>query len=495
MGGVLETAGRGQSREYAPDVAAPAPLPTQPRSVSRILSDTRAERALDGALPPGMTDFSVGRTMAFARNPLPILMDGYRTFGPVFSIRVLHAAVVFLLGPEANHYVTVSHAHNFKWRTGGFGDLVPFLGDGLLTTDGEYHRRSRKIMLPAFHREHLAAATATMVQEAEQAVERFSPGTTVDLYPWTRRLALRVAMKALFGLDPDRGRRDADMAEEFERGLAYYGRDYFLQVVRGPRSPWSQMVEARRRLDRVLFDEIARRRSRGEEGGDILSMLLAARDEDGWRFTDEQLRDQLMTLLFAGHDTTTSTVTFLFYELARAPAELERLLDEQDEVLGDRPPRDSELMAALPLLEQAVDETLRLYPPAWIGPRRAEEPFELAGHRIPGGAQVNYCSWASHRIPDVFPEPEAFLPDRFSPENRAKLPKGAYVPFGGGSRTCIGMRFGQLEIKAIASAILRRFRLELEAGYAMSIRQAPTLSPRGGLPVVVRDRERGALRT
>ena len=188
-------------------------------------------------------------------------------------------------------------------------------------------------------------------------------------------------------------------------------------------------------------------------------MLMAARDEDGWRFTDEQVRDQLMTLLFAGHDTTTSTVTFLFYELARAPAELERLLAEQGEVLGDRPPRDSELMSGLPLLEQAIDETLRLYPPAWIGPRRAVEPFELAGHRIPGGAHVNYSSWASHRIPEVFPEPEAFVPNRFSPENRAKLAKGAYIPFGGGSRTCIGMRFGQLEIKAIASAILRRFRL------------------------------------
>ena len=234
-----------------------------------------------------------------------------------------------------------------------------------------------------------------------------APGDAFDLYGWTRRLALRVAMKALFGLDPDRSRRDADMAHEFERGLAYYGRDYFLQLLRGPRSPWSQMVGARRRLDRVLFDEIARRRARGVEDEDILSMLMAARDEDGWRFTDEQVRDQLMTLLFAGHDTTTSTVTFLFYELARAPAELERLLAEQGEVLGDRPPRDSELMSGLPLLEQAIDETLRLYPPAWIGPRRALEPFELAGHRIPGGAHVNYSSWASHRIPEVFPEPEA----------------------------------------------------------------------------------------
>jgi cytochrome P450 len=136
----------------------------------------------------------------------------------------------------------------------------------------------------------------------------------------------------------------------------------------------------------------------------------------------------------------------------------------------------------------AIDETLRLYPPAWIGPRRCVEPFEFAGHRIPGGVPVNYCSWASHRLPEVFPEPEAFLPERFAPEAKAGLPKGAYVPFGGGSRTCIGMRFGQMEVRTIATLILQRFRLGLVPGHTMSIRQMPTLSPRGGLPMLVHER-------
>jgi cytochrome P450 len=136
----------------------------------------------------------------------------------------------------------------------------------------------------------------------------------------------------------------------------------------------------------------------------------------------------------------------------------------------------------------ALDETLRLYPPAWIGPRRSVASCEIAGVHVPGNSYVNYCSWASHRLPDVFPDPEAFVPERFTPERKAALPKGAYVPFGGGSRTCIGMRFGQMEIRAIATLLLQRVRLELQPGRTMTIRQMPTLSPRGGLEMVVRER-------
>jgi cytochrome P450 len=239
----------------------------------------------------------------------------------------------------------------------------------------------------------------------------------------------------------------------------------------------------------VIFEEIARRRASGERGADILSLLLDAEDEDGSRLSDQELRDQVMTLLFAGHDTATSTVTFLFYELGRNPHEVAPLTEEHDAVVGDRGATADDLVAGLPRLDMALDETLRMYPPAWIGPRRSIEPFELCGVEVPGGVFVNYCSWASHHLPEVFPEPSRFRPARFEPEAKAALPKGAYVPFGGGSRTCIGMRFGQLEVKAIAASILRRFRLELaEPQREPSIRQMPTLSPRGGLPVFVRER-------
>jgi cytochrome P450 len=469
-------------------VAAPQPVSFNPWK--RLVHDLRIERGWDGSLPPGPRNFSVKRTRQAAMDPLPLLLDCYREYGPVFSMRILHASGIFMLGPAANHYVLVENFNNFRWREGGFIDLIPLLGDGMLTIDGSYHKRARRIMLPAFHRDRIAAAQATMVEETERALSAFAPDAVVDVYHWTRELALRIAMRALFGFDPDRSNRDLDVAEEFERALSYYGRDFFLQSLRGPRTPWKRMHEARRLLDRVIYEEIARRRAEEDFGEDVLSLLMQAEDEDGSSYSDRELRDQLMTLLFAGHDTTTSTVTFLFYELARHPRVTARLLEEQDEVLGDRPPEAADVTGeAMPQLEMAIDETLRLYPPAWVGPRRCVESFEFGGYRIPGGVPVNYCSWASHRLPDVFPEPEAFVPERFSPEEKAKLPRGAYVPFGGGSRTCIGMRFGQMEIRTIALLILQRCRLGLLPGHTISIRQMPTLSPRGGLPMLVLERE------
>ena len=467
-------------------VAAPPPASFSPWR--RLARDIAFERGTSLPMPPGPASFSMRRTTRFARDPLPILLDAYREHGPVFSVRILHAVNVFMLGPEANHYVTVSHAANFNWRDGGMGDLMPLLGDGLLTIDGDYHRRARRIMLPAFHRERLVAAIDTMLSETERALTDWRSGVELDVYGWARELALRIAMRALFGLDPDRAAGDTEMATEFERALGYYGEPYLLQTLRGPLTPWRRMHRARRRLDRVIYGEIARRRRAGEEREDILSLLLDARDEDGSTLSDREVRDQVMTLLFAGHDTTTSTLTFLLYELSRHPAALARVLAEQDRVLEGRPPTADQLMSELPELDMALDETLRMYPPAWIGPRRALESFEFAGVQVPGGTPVNYCSWASHHLPDVFEAPTEFRPQRFAPDARARLPRGAYAPFGGGSRTCIGMRFGQLEIKAIASLLLQRAGLELDPTYRLSIRQMPTLSPRAGLPMTVRER-------
>ena len=380
----------------------PPPISTNP--FLRVANDLRAELRAPASYPRGDALPSVRRTHRVITDPLGLLLDAYERYGPVFSMRVLTTRVVFMLGPAANHRILVSHASDFTWRDGGFADLIPLLGDGLLTIDGDFHNRSRRIMLPAFHRDRIAAALGTMESEIERAVEPWRPGDRFDLYLWARELALRVAMRALFGLDPDRRPAGLDPAREFERALGYYGRDYWLQIMRGPRTPWAALSDARRRLDGLVFGEIERRRRSGERGEDLLSLLLDATGEDGERLSDAHVRDEVMTLLFAGHDTTTATVAFLFRELALRP--------------------------------------------------------------------------------DVWEAPHEFRPERW--EHRAALPKGAYVPFGGGSRQCIGMRFGQLEIKAIAARVLREHRLELEPGHRLEIRQTPTLGPKGGLPMRVR---------
>ena len=443
---------------------APPPMTTNPFAV--LWGDIRSDRAAEVPWPPGELGFSMARTRRFDRDPLGLLLECYERYGPVFTLKVFHHNAVFMLGPAANHYILVSHAKNFLWREGHLRDLIPLLGDGLLTIDGAFHRTHRKLMLPAFHREQIAAATAVMQDEVDAALAELQPGAVVDLYNWTRRVALRVAMRALFGIDPDTARAGGlNAAAEFESALSFYGRDYLWQIPRGPYTPFWKLMRSRRRLDALVYGEIDRRRATGERGMDVLSLLLDASDEEGNSLDRRHVRDEVMTLLFAGHDTTTSTVSFMFYELARNP-----------EVVDD--PGVT--------VEMILDETLRKYPPAYIGPRRAIETFEFEGVAVPGGAHVEYCSWASHHLPDVWPEPEAFRPERFTEDNKAQLPLGAYVPFGGGSRTCIGMRFGQVEVAIIARAILERYRLELLPGHELHIRHAPTISPRDGLPVRVR---------
>jgi len=457
--------------------------------VRRIADDVRAEWRGRGKFPPGPGDFSLARTHQIAHDPLPLLLGAYEEHGPIFSMRLLHSRVVFMLGPEANHFVTVAHPESFHWRESSFGDLIPLLGDGLLTIDDDYHDRARAIMMPAFHRRQLTASVEAMAVEAGAAIAALRPDSVFDLYDWMRNLAMRIAMRALLGLDPDEAGKGAAAAEHFERALGFYGIDYPLRLLRGPGSPWRKMNASRAVLDEIVFGEITRRRAApDDERQDILSLLLGARGEAGEAFSDREVRDQVMTLMFAGHDTSTSTLTFMMHELARHPDALEKLCAERDEVLGDEPPTVDQLEKEMPYLDMVLDEVLRLYPPAWIGPRRAVREFEFGGYTVPKGAYVNYCSWASHRIPEVFPEPEAFIPERFERWRKAALPRGAYVPFGGGSRICIGKRFGQTEVKLVAAMLLQRLRLDALPGRTMTVRQMPTLSPKGGLHMRVLSR-------
>ncbi len=455
----------------------------------RVAADIVDEWRGRGKFPPGPTDFSVARTHRIAHDPLPLLLGAYEEFGPIFSMRLLHTRVVFMLGPEANHFITVGHPENFHWRESSFGDLIPLLGDGLLTIDDDYHDRARAIMMPAFHREQIVAAVAAMATEAEAAIAGLPRGGTADVYDWMRNLAMRIAMRALLGLDPDQAGRGAAAACHFERALGYYGIDFHLRLLRGPGSPWRKMVASREVLDEIVFGEIARRRTDPDPSRqDILSLLVAARGGGGEAFSDQEIRDQLMTLMFAGHDTSTSTLTFMLLELSRHPQVLARLHEEQDRVLGGAMPSVDQLEREMPYLEMVLDEVLRLYPPAWIGPRRAVREFEFGGCTVPMDAYVNYSSWASHRIPEVFPDPEAFIPERFERERKAQLPRGAYVPFGGGQRICIGKRFGQTEVKLVATMLLQRLRLDALPGRSVTIRQMPTLSPKGGLRMRVAER-------
>lgn len=421
-------------------------------------------------------------------NPLGEFMHYYNTYGPVFTTRFLGGIeMVWIIGPEANQYILVENPRNFSWREGFMGDLIPVIGDGLLTTDGEIHDRARKLLNPLFAPARIRAYAERMVVRARERVEQLRLGEVVEIFHWARTLALTIAGDILFGF-AEAERLAPRFSAAFDRALAFYAYPLQVQYLRGPGSPWERMQKARAEMDRILFPEIERRRREGAEGENILDLLIRA-EVDGERFTDREIRDQAVTLLFAGHDTSTCTLSWMMMLLGQNRTVYRRLHEEIEEKLGDRPPTPDELMNGLPYLNQVLAETLRMYPPAWVGPRRALEDFEIYGQRIPGGTNVAYSSWLTHHLPHVFPDPEAFDPERFAPGEEKKLKPGAYVPFGRGQRLCIGMRFGEMEVKAVAVALLQKYHLELLPGQDFRPHTMPTLSPRFGVKLRVLPKE------
>jgi cytochrome P450 len=473
----------------------PEPPPGElPPGVERLGRDLLGEARSRRSLPQGETSFSLARSHRFQRDTLRFLLEKHEQHGAVFTLRILHRPIVMMLGPEANHFVTVAGAQHFSWRRGMYGEqLIPLIGDGLITTDGAYHDYARQTLMPSFHRRRLGAAATIMVEETERALQSWRRDEVIDIYAWARELTMSIAMRALLGLDPRHG-LGREFAERFEQALSFYDVESWMMLLRGPGTPWASAERARRGLDAIITAEIARRRgqtvpSDPAEEPDILTMLLEARDGNGRpAFTDGELRDHVATLLFGAHDTSSSTLSFMLYELARHPDALDEITGEQHRVLDGSPPTVEQLLSELPQLDMALDETLRLYPPVWFGPRQTVSPFEFAGHKIPAGVHVFHSSWVTHHLPDVFPDPEGFIPARFTPVARTQLPKGAYMPFGGGQRICIGKRFGQLLVKTAATTILQNARLEPIDDRPLQLSKAPTLSPQRGLPMLVSQR-------
>jgi cytochrome P450 len=468
---------------------APAPPPVEAGVIRQLYADWVAERRAGRreGLPPGTLRPSLSVMQRTFSDPLGLLLEHRQRYGSVFTIRHGPQAVVWAIGATANHQMLVSEADAFSWREGRFVDLWPLLGDGLLNIDGPFHDGIRRLLVPAFHHDRVAAVADTMVAEGVAAVQRLVPGEAFDFYAWSRRLALRIALRALLGIE--RGGDDEHaLAEAFERALSFHGLAVPLQMMRGPGTPHARVLRARAELDRRLFDEIRARRRRGDPGAGVLGLLLACTDGDGAPLDETIVRDHTTTLLFAGHDTTTATLTFLGYELARTPAAAAAVKAELASVLGNRDPLASELDGrTLPVLERTLDETLRMYPPAWVGPRRSIRPVVIDGVPLPAGVGVQYSSWATHHLDELYPSPETFDPDRFLPGGPvAQLPKGAYIPFGGGTRICIGKRFGQYELRALASVLLGRLNLELAPGEHLQVAVTPTLGPKGGLRFIPR---------
>lgn len=427
----------------------------------------------------------LGGLIGPGRDPLGFFSDLVQRYGDVVGFRLGTDRAVLLNDPRDIRDVLVTNHRNFT-KSRGLQRAKKLLGEGLLTSEGAAHLRSRRLLQPAFHRERIAGYAATMAEYAEHAQRRWVDGTTLDLSKEMARLTLDIVGKTLFDSDVD-----AD-AEVVGKALTDVMASFWVALLplsdtidRLPLPVLRRAREARARLDRIIYDLIVARRQSGVDRGDLLSMLLMARDAegDGGGFDDQQARDEAMTLFLAGHETTANALSWTWYLLSQHPDVEQRLHEEVDRVLEGRLPTAADV-PQLVLTEAIITEAMRLYPPAWIIGRRAIEAFRAGGFDFGPGTLVFMSPYVLHRDPRHFPDPARFLPDRWTVAFKTSLPKLTYFPFGGGPRQCIGESFAKMELVLVVATLARRWRFRVTAGHRVDPLPLVTLRPRSGLPVL-----------
>jgi len=441
-------------------------------------------------LPPGPRARWPGQfAVAMARDRLGTIAALARDHGDVACLRVLGRPVVLLSHPDHVRDVLVTHNRLFvKGR--GLEQARRLLGNGLLTSEGEFHLRQRRLAQPAFHRERIAGYADTMVAYAARVGSQWRDGETLDVGAAMMRLTLAIAGKTLFDADVEAEAQELGAAITTAIGAFEFALLPFSErLERLPLTPLRRFQQARDRLDRTIFRLIAERRGDARDRGDLLSMLIAARDaeHDDGRMTDEQLRDELMTIFLAGHETTANLLTWTWHLLAAHPEVERRVHAEVDAVLGDRPATAADV-PRLGYVRQALAESMRLYPPAWVIGRKPLQPYRVGDWEAPAGCLVLTSQYVVHRDPRWWPAPERFDPDRWAPDAPQPRPRFAYFPFGAGTRVCIGEQFAWTEGALVLATLARRWRLRAEPGPPPRLRASITLRPRDAIRMRVEGR-------
>lgn len=424
----------------------------------------------------------IGNLLQFSTDRLALQEAAART-GPIARVQLAHIPVYIVSDADLAHEVFVDRAASFA-KSAGLEFLKPLLGEGLLTAEGDVHRRHRKLLAPAFAPKRLAAYGKVMVEETRKQVSRWRDGMRVDLSAEMMEMTLAIAGRTMFGADV---RADADqVARGLELGMHAQVASLKSPIRLGYQWPLPrhlQMRKAVKLLDEIVFRLIREGRARGTDAGDVLSILLLARDEeDGTALTDAQVRDEVMTLLLAGHETTANALTWAFYELGRNPAVLVKLTEEVD-ALGDRELTTADL-PQLPYTLAVLEETMRLHPPAYMTGRQALVPIDLGGHQLPAGSIVAINIRGIHRRADYFPAPLTFRPERMLPDEKKQRPRHHYLPFGAGPRVCIGQHFALMEGQLALATIVQEAQLDV-VHRTVTPEPLVTLRPRGGMPANV----------
>lgn len=419
---------------------------------------------------------------------LDFLMRTALESGDVVRFEFPHITAHLVAHPDHVQQVLVDQHRLFTKQTRGYRKLRTFLGNGLVTADGDFWLRQRRIAQPAFHKKRIAGFADAMARAAEDTTLRWSryadSGESFDVAAETSRLALRIAGETLLSSDP------SDRANAVSAALTtvLHEANHRINTLWSPPEHWPTprnraYREAARELDAIVLEIIERRRRGAEHRDDLLQMLLEARDPDtGAAMDDKQLRDEVMTMFLAGHETTANALAWTFLLLSRYPAVARALTEEAREVLGDRVATADDL-PKLDLARRVLNESMRLYPPVWIIGRSPSQDVEIGGFDVPAGSLVFVSQWVTHRHPRFWEDPEGFDPDRWLPERAKPMHRYQFFPFAAGPRMCIGAGFAMMEGQLVLATIARRLRVDLVPGHPIVPEPLITLRPKHGIRV------------
>lgn len=444
--------------------------------------------------PPGLRrnlPFYLFSRFFRANNPILLFEHLQQCYGSVSHYRLGPNHIVFLNDPEYIREILINQAPLFiKERTQRRMKIL--LGEGLITSDGETHMRQRRIAAPAFHRQRIAAYGDMMTARAATMRAEWVEGSEIDIVAEMMRLALQVVARTIF--DTDVTEDVQTINDEVNAIMKLY--NFLIALPKAeallhlPIPGLMRFKRARRRLDAVVHRMIDERRRGGEDRGDLLSMLLASRDEerDQSRLTDEQVRDEVTTIFLAGYETVANALAWTWLLLAENPEAEAKLHAELDTVLAGRLPA-LEDVPALRYTEMVLSESMRLYPPAWAMGRQSTAIVELGPYRLPAGTYFFFSQYIMQRTAEYFPDPLRFDPERFTAEAKAARPKFAYFPFGGGSRQCIGESFAWMEAILLTATIAQQWRLRLVPGQKIAVQPKITLRPKYPIRMLPERRE------
>ena len=448
----------------------------------------KSPKPLHAGLPPGPKGTLIGGLAdRFGDGLLDFLLETAREYGPLAGGRIGPIRFVLATDPDLIEQVLVRDAKHYRKHFGARA-FIPALGNGLVTSEGEYWRAQRKLVQPAFMRARVRSYAPLMAAITNEMLQAWSHGDRLKIDFEFSKLTSRIALKTLFGLE------EAGDRQHFTDtlNLAFdIMTDRLRRVIKAPL--WVPTPENMRlnraiaELDRTVLGFIAAGRARKQPGDDLLTRLLEATRDDGSRMTDRELRDETMTLYLAGHETTALALTWTWVLLSKHPELEGKLADEWARVLGGRTP-ELEDMDSLPYTHAVLTESMRLYPPVYVIGREATTDLELGGYRIRRGHNVLMSQWVNHRDPRYFPDPERFHPERWQDGLAKRIPKLAYYPFGGGQRICVGNGFALMEAAIILAAVGQRFRFKVDDDADLGFKPQITLMPAAPIPVTLEAR-------